>query len=155
MAIQAEIVSGVNLFLESGDRGFLTLLKDLERTDIRGQATIRYLMQLEHWPFTPDSEFAGLMNHFFADFPERNHPSPEEYQATTKALIQEAWNYTCQVIVPTPKEPVEKSETKKAPAPRKTSTRKMVASNEEDISGISTDGASERLKKVIGIQRSS
>lgn len=103
--INSELVGGVKAFLDGGDRGFLATMQGLDRNDIEGQATVRYLMQLKHWPFTPDSDFAGLLDHFFGAYPERKLLTPEEYQKTTFEMIKGAWDYECVVVVPEPREP--------------------------------------------------
>lgn len=106
--IQSALAEGVKAFLESGDRSFLETMRGLDRNDIEAQATIRYLMQLKHWPFTPDSDFAGLLDHFFGEFPERARRDPEEYQTKTFDLIKSTWDYECVVVVPTPRPAEEK-----------------------------------------------
>lgn len=133
--IQNGLAEGVKAFLDNGDRGFLTTMRELDRNSIEGQATIRYLMQLKHWPFTPDSDFAGLLEHFFGTFPERKSLEPAEYQAKTASLIKDAWDYECVVVVPEPRpEPEEKKPTVKSKKPK---TVKDVA-EEEGESGSRT-----------------
>lgn len=135
--INVELINGVKAFLDNGDRSFLNLLKEMDRNDIQGQATVRYLMQLKHWPFTPDSDFAELLTHFFAAFPERKAMEPEVYQKTTFDLIKDAWDYECVAVVPEPREPkVEKPKaTKRSTKPAMMSES---SSDEEGESGSKT-----------------
>jgi len=146
--INSDLAQGVRAFLESGDRGFLETLKALDRNDIQGQAVVRYLMQLKHWPFTPDSDFAGILTHLFAEFPERKKLDPTEYQATTFDLIRDTFDYECVVVVPEAKAPIEKKPAKPTRKPKK-----VTESEEVPDSDIDTKGASDRLKRVIAIQR--
>jgi hypothetical protein len=136
--IQSALAEGVKAFLESGDRSFLETMRGLDRQDIEGQATVRYLMQLKHWPFTPDSDFAGLLDHFFGAFPDRKSLSPEEYQAKTFDLIKSTWGYECVVVVPEPRpEPEAKKPAVKSKASKKPLTVKE-DSEEEGESGSRT-----------------
>lgn len=134
--INGELARGVKAFLENGDRGFLVILQGLDRNDIEGQATVRYLMQLKHWPFTPDSDFSGLLTHFFGAYPERKSLAPEEYQKTTFDLIKDTWDYECVVVVPEPREPKEEKPKveKRATKPR----MQKDSSDEEGESGSRT-----------------
>jgi len=148
--INSDLAKGVKLFLEAGDRGFLDLLMGLDRNNIEGQAVVRYLIQLKHWPFTPNSGFSEALDHLFAEYPERAKRDPSEYQAVTFSLIKDAFDYECVVVVPTPRpEGVAEKKPKKP-------TRKPKPVMESEVvpdSDIDTTGASDRLKRVIGIQR--
>lgn len=155
VAINSELATGVQLFLQSGDRGFLDTLRAMDRNSIEGQSVVRYLMQLKHWPMTPESDFDGLLNHFFAAYPERKAIEPSEYRDTTFALIKSTFDYECVVVVPEPKAEVEHK-----PNPGKVTRRPKMVKEEDDKyaqeapeADINTDGASDRLKRVIGIQR--
>lgn len=156
VAINHELATQVRLFLEAGDKSFLDTLNGLDRNDIEGQAVVRYLMQLKHWPFTPDSGFSDALNHLFGEYPERAKRDAEEYRTTTYALIKDTFDYECIVVVPEPRpEPAEKPAAKK-PAARKPSRASNPSSRDESdaiSSDIDTTGASDRLKKVIAIQR--
>ena len=164
MQISPQIVTGVKAFLESGDRSFLNELKGLERTDITGQAIVRYLMQLKHWPFTPDSDFAQTLEYFFGHFPERTLLEPAEYQATTFSLIKDAFDYECVVVVPEVRErpavvekPARKTSRKPATVPDshvEESEGESGSRSFKTLREMDTTGASERLKQVIAIQRS-
>lgn len=135
--IQNELAEGVKAFLASGDRAFLSTMQNLDRNSIEGQATIRYLMQLKHWPFTPDSEFEGLLNHFFGHYPDRKSMKAEDYREVTDGLIKDTWGYECVVVVP---EPVAPKAEKPNPGKR-TSKPRMVSeaqSVEEGESGSRT-----------------
>ena len=127
--INTELAQGVKAFLDSGDRGFLATMQGLDRNDIEGQATIRYLMQLKHWPFTPDSEFAGLLNHFFGAYPDRKSMTPEDYQKTTFDMIKSAFDYECVVVVPEPKPEAEA----KKPNPGKRTSKPRMQSEAESL----------------------
>lgn len=160
--INSELGSGVSRFLESGDRSFLATMQSMDRNSIEAQAVIRYLMQIKHWPFTPDSEFAGLLDHFFAEFPERKKLNPQEYQATTFSLIKDTFGYECVVVVPEPRPEPEKKPAKK-PTSKRSKPEMIPEEESEGASGsktykslagaVDTKGASERLKKTIAIQR--
>lgn len=156
VAINHELATQVRLFLEAGDKSFLDTLNGMDRNDIEGQAVVRYLMQLKHWPFTPDSGFSTALDHLFGEYPERTKQKAEEYRETTSALIKETFDYECIVVVPEPRpEPTEKPAAKK-PAARKPSRASNPSSHDESdavSSDIDTTGASDRLKKVIAIQR--
>lgn len=136
LQINPQLIEGVNSFKEKADRSFLNLLREMDRNDIQGQATIRYLIQLKHWPFTPDSEFAGLLEHFFGSYEGRKSLSPQEYQNTTFEMIKSAWGYECVLPVVEPKEPV----VEKTKSSRKASKPKMVSEDslEEGESGSKT-----------------
>lgn len=163
VAINLSLADDVKEFLDSGDRAFLTHLLMSPRDDIESQAVVRYLMQIKHWPFTPESDFAKALDHLFGEYPGRVKRDPKEYQDTTFALIKETFGYECIVVVPEPR-PEPK------PNPGKVTRRpKMVKEEtveEEGESGsrtfkslnnsdIDTTGASERLKRTIAIQRGS
>lgn len=165
VAINGELATGVRLFLESGDRGFTGLLMNMDRNAIEGQAVVRYLMQLKHWPFTPESEFSAALDHLFAEYPGRTKREAQEYQDTTFQLIKETFDYECIVVVPEPRpEPkpnpgkvtrrpkmVKESETEGgAQDEGESGSRTFKSLNDSDID---TTGASDRLKKVIAIQR--
>jgi len=153
VAINGSLASDVEEFLENGDLAFLTHLRMGPRDDIESQAVVRYLMQLKRWSFTGDEGFTEALDHLFAEYPDRAKRDPAEYQATTFALIKNTFDYECVVVVAEPRpEPVEKAK----PAARKASTRKVISSDTRESapqSDIDTDGASDRLKKVIAIQR--
>lgn len=158
--IPSSLTSQVTKFLENGDRSFLETLLSMDRDDIRGQAVVRYLLNRQHWPFTPESDFAQALEHLFGEYPERKKLIPAEYVKTTANLIKEAFDYECVVIVPTPRPAAEA----KASPPRKSRKSPTVPNEDEGVSGsrvfksineIDTQGASDRLKKVIEIQRSS
>ena len=131
--IQNVLAQGVRDFLDSGDRSFLSTMQDMDRNDIEAQATIRYLMQLKHWPFTPDSDFAGLLERFFGQFPDRKSLAPEEYQKTTFDLIKATWDYECVAVVPEPAAP----KAEKKPSPAKRSSKPAMAKDESDEEGES------------------
>jgi hypothetical protein len=163
--LNTKLVKEVNAFLKGADRSFIATLSGLERDDIMGHATVRYLMRKGHWPFTPNSEFAEVMDHFFATYPEKKAVDPVEYQSTTFDIIKAAWDYEC---VPIVIEPTPASEKKPNPGKRSKKPRMEPDPdyNQEGESGsrtfksledhdIDTKGASERLKKTIAIQRGS
>ena len=103
MNINSNIVAGVKEFLDGGDRSFLSDLLAGPRDNVEGQAVVRYLMQIKHWPFTPGSEFAETLEHLFGEYPERKKMDPEEYRTTTEKMILEAFDYQCIEVVPEPK----------------------------------------------------
>lgn len=149
--INTSLVDEVKGFLDGGDRGFLTRLREAPRDDIESQAVVRYLMQIKHWPFTPDSDFSAVLDHLFAEYPERKKLDPTEYQATTATLIKESFGYECIVVVPEPRPVVEaKAEKTRKPARKPKTTEEVV-----ETSDVDTEGASDRLKRVIAIQRGS
>lgn len=167
--LNTKLVTEVNAFLEGADRSFISTLAGLERNDIMGQATVRYLMRKGHWPFTPGSEFSGLLDHFFAAYPDKVVVDPVEYQAKTFEIIKNAWGYECEAIIVIPK-PVEEKKSNPGKRSKKpvmeadpdyapggfeeggeTGSRKFKSINE--LSEDDTKGASGRLKKVIAIQR--
>ena len=156
VAIREDLTGQVRLFLESGDRSFLHTMMDMDRNSIEAQAVVRYLMQLKHWPFTPGTEFSDVMNRFFAEFPERAKRLPEEYRATTFSLIKDSFDYECIEIVPEPKpQPAEEKKQARKTKPAARKAEHVVEGHDDDISdvGVDTDGASDRLKRVIAIQR--
>lgn len=132
MPINMSLVSDVKEFLDSGDRSFLTILRTGDRNDIEGQAVVRYLMQLKHWPFTPESDFAEALDHLFGEYPERKKIEPAEYQATTEKMILEAFGYQCIEVKPEPAKVEEKVE-----KPKKAKVTKQ-KSDEEGESGSRT-----------------
>lgn len=159
--IPSSLKNQVDNFLENGDRSFLETLLSMERDDITGQAVVRYLMNRQHWPFTPESDFAAALQHLFGHYPERKKLEAPEYLEKTSHLIRSSFDYECVVHVPIAVE--------KAPArekPTRARARKVATVPEDEagqsgsrvfksINEIDTQGASERLKKVIEIQRSS
>ena len=158
MQISPQIVTGVKSFLEVGDRTFLDEMKGLERADITGQAVVRYLMQLKHWPFTPDGDFAQTLEYFFGHFPERTLLEPSEYQAATFSLIKDAFDYQCITVVPEIKDrpPAEEKTARKPGCWPKSSEPEEGESGSKTfktLRDVNTDGASVRLKQVIAIQR--
>lgn len=126
--IQSELAEGVKAFLDSGDRSFLQTMHGLDRNDIQAQATIRYLMQLKHWPFTPDSDFEGLLDRFFGEYPDRQKLTGPEYQEQTAALIKEAFDYECIVVVPEPAAPKAEK-----PNPGKRVAKPRMQSEEDSV----------------------
>lgn len=138
--INSALADGVKAFLASGDRSFLATMQGLDRNDIEAQATVRYLMQLKHWPFTPDSEFEGLLNHFFGTYPDRVQVAPADYQAKTFDLIKNTFDYECVVVVPEPAAPkAEKPNPgKRASKPRMQSEADSVEDGEEGETGSRT-----------------
>lgn len=153
-AINLALVSDVQEFLDNGNKEFLTHLLMSPRDDIESQAVVRYLMQIKHWPFTPESQFAAALDHLFGTYPERAQRDPQEYRDTTFALIKESFGYECVVVVPEPK-PEPK------PNPGKVTRRPKMVKEEDSEGGapkssksdVDTTGASDRLKRVIDIQR--
>lgn len=161
VAISHGLATQVRLFLEAGDKSFLSTLAEMDRNNIEGQAVVRYLMQKKHWPFTPESEFSSALTHLFGHYPDRPARDPQEYRDTTFALIKETFDYECIVVVPEPKAETEEKPAKK-PAARKPAraANRSSASHSDDheevaSTDIDTTGASDRLKRVIGIQRGS
>lgn len=153
--INTSLTSDVKEFLASGDRNFLSHMKASNRNDIECQAVVRYLMQLKHWPLTPESEFAEVMEHLFGEYPERKKRDPKEYQATTFDLIKSSFDYECVEIIPAPA-PVTTVEEKPKGRKTKKSTKPIEPEDHhEPESDIDTTGASDRLKRVIAIQRGS
>lgn len=154
-AINLALVGDVKEFLDNGDRKFLTHLLMSPRNDIESQVVVRYLMQIKHWPFTPESEFSKALDRLFGEHPERVQRDPQEYRDTTFALIKESFNYECVFVAPEPK-PEPK------PNPGKVTRRPKMVKEEDSEggspkpskSGVDTTGASDRLKRVIDIQRS-
>lgn len=159
VAINTALISDVKEFLDNGDRAFLTHLQMSPRDDIESQAVVRYLMQIKHWPFTPDSGFSLALEHLFTDHPERKARDPQEYRETTFALIKASFGYECIEVVAEPK-PEPKLN------PGKVTRRPKMVAEKDDLGGsqdepvrskgkssLDTTGASDRLKKVIDIQR--
>ena len=156
--INKTLVLEVKDFLDSGNQTFLETLISMDRCDIQGQAVIRYLLQLKHWPFTTESRYSDAIEHLFADFPERVLRDPSEYQEITAKMILDAFGYECKTVEPDP-EPVENDEQlaeKEYKKPRKSKTNKEGESGSKtfkNLANIDTSEASERLKKIINIQR--
>ena len=131
--IQNTLVEGVKTFLDSGDRSFLDTMQGLDRNSIEAQATIRYLMQLKHWPLTPDSDFAGLLDRFFGEYPERTKMDAETYRQTTFDMIKSAWQYECIVVLPEPK--AEAEDMPKKPARGKAAKKSHMVKDDEGEEG--------------------
>jgi hypothetical protein len=131
--IDTKLIEGVETFKDCADRSFLNILRGMDRDDIQGQATIRYLIQIKHWPFTQDSEFAELLEHFFGSYVGRKSLPAEEYQKKTFDMIKDAWNYECVVPVVEPKEPIAD----KPKAGKRAAKPKMVSENHLDEEGES------------------
>jgi hypothetical protein len=129
----SSLADDVKEFLDSGDREFVTILRMSPRDDIQAQAVVRYLMQIKHWPFTPDSDFAHALEHLFGDYPERKKVDPVEYKATTEKLILEMFGYQCIEVVPEPA-PVEE----KAEKPKRGKKSVKEKADEEGESGSRT-----------------
>jgi hypothetical protein len=154
--IDNNLANGVRVFLDSGNRDFLAILHGLEPGSLEAQATIRYLLQLKHWPLTPESDFAGLLEKFFGPNVPKTAESPEAYRTATAAMIQETWNYECVYIAPEPRE-----EKPKKPNPGKRVNKPRMQSENDSVEEGNvmakhypdTKDASDRLKKVIAIQR--
>ena len=127
-AINLALASDVKEFLDSGDRAFLTHLLMSPRDDIECQAVVRYLMQLKHWPMTPDSDFSKALEHLFGDYPERPKRDAAEYQQLTKDMIQQAFGYECVTIVPEAKPAVEAK-----PNPGKRTSKPRMQSEAESL----------------------
>jgi hypothetical protein len=86
-------------------------------------------MQIKHWPFTPGSDFSSALDHLFGEYPGRTKRDPQEYQDTTFAMIKEAFDYECVVVVPEPQEP----KPEKKPNPGKRTSKPRMQSEEESV----------------------
>lgn len=163
------LVSQVKAFAADPDSDANDMLESLlvlDREDLLGQASIRYLMRTGAWRYERTGNFHAAINHLFAHFTERVPVEPLAYQEATKAIIQEKWGYECIPIeikvVERPVVDSKKSVTK--PVARR-GVRTTATEEASLVSGsktfqsinksneIDTDGASSRLKKVIEIQR--
>lgn len=156
--INPDLSQKVEAFLESGDRSFLQDLLEMDRNNIEGQAVIRYLMNRQHWPLTPESDFATALERLFGEFPERIKRDPVEYIEITSQLIKNSFDYECVVRLPPPPPVEEKKTTRKRKTPqdkRETEEGESGSRVFKSINEVDTQGASERLKKVIEIQRNS
>jgi hypothetical protein len=158
MSINEDLRHQTRALLDGGDKTLLVTLRGLERSDLAGQAVVRYLMQIKHWPMTPGGEAATALEHLFAHHPERAALDPQTYRDETSRMIMEAFNYECVHVEPQPR-PEPK------PNPGKVTRRPRMV-REEDTEGGATEltsrsktsqpdtsQASDRLKKVIAIQR--
>jgi hypothetical protein len=135
MQIDSKLAEQVKAFLDGGDRSFLDTLQAMDRNDQSGQAVVRYLMQIKHWPFTADSVFSDLLTHFFADCGERTKVDPVDYKAATAKMIKDAFDYECIEIVAEPR-PEPK------PNPGKVTRRPKMISEAEDTKDDSEEGES-------------
>jgi hypothetical protein len=97
----------------------------LDINDIQAQATIRYLLQIKHWPLTPDSDFARIMDRFFGEAPGRTKLSGADYQEATAQIIKSTWGYECVAVVPVVRE-------EKLNPGKPTRRPKMIKDNAED-----------------------
>lgn len=171
--VEIEVVEQVRIF--AGDdsptapSGDLTdSLLALDRDNLTGKSAIRYLMRIGKWRFESNGGFHDAMQHLFGHFEGCQTVEPEVYQAQSTTLIKDLWNYD--YVMPIPAPAVEKTPAakKKPVRSRKAYTipdDEVTGSSEEGVSGskkfksineqnaIDTTGASDRLKKVINIQR--
>lgn len=154
----------VTSVLEGGDAGvLLKALMRLDREDIYGQSAIRLLMLKDKWDFTPKNEHDDAMEHLFGAFEERREQSSADYLKATHDIILEIWGFDVEspkwhVSAPIVNKKVSakaessaKSEVKKTPRTRKptpVSTDEQLFADKDNV-----EGASERMKKVIKIQR--
>jgi hypothetical protein len=151
----------VSCVLEGGDAGaLLVALMRLDREDIYGQSAIRFLMLQDKWNFTPKNEHDDAIGHLFGAFPERREQKSEDYIKATHDIILELWG----VEVEGPKwlvnPPVvnQRSQGKQAEGGAKKTarthkTKPVITGGQLPCSDSNLDGASDRLKKVIKIQR--
>lgn len=151
MQIRKPLILEVNNFINTGDRSFLKTLKALDRNNIEGQAVIRFLIQKKLWTFVSDSDFSDLLDHFFGYYPERLVTKPESYRQQTFDMIKSAWNYECVVEILESKVEVREKPKEKKSTPLPDRDEKITKSSSKAI--LDTTGASDRLKKIIAIQR--
>lgn len=156
-----EIKPLVASVLEGGNpEELLKALMAMDREDIYGQSAIRVLMVKDRWDFTPKNEHDDAMNHLFGYFEERREQSSADYLKATKDIILSMWGLEIEdpkllVSAPVVNKKVQTKavagEAKKTPRARKPAP---VPTDEQLHAGKSDlEGASERLKKVIKIQR--
>lgn len=138
----------------------LGLLHEMDRNDIKAKAAIRYLFNVGKWSLEEGSKFAEVLEHHFAKNDGMVEMEPQIYQKVTGEIIKDLWDHEIQVVVI---QPAPKAENPK-PVRTAKKTRKSVSTDSEGESGsrtfkslkqhdIDTTGASDRLKKVINIQR--
>lgn len=139
----------------------LELLLGMERNDIKAKAAIRYLLNVGKWSFEEGSKFADALEHHFAKHDGMVSMEPQTYQKLTGDIIMELWGHEIVVVVPVSQPAAEKPAAKK---PRSYKKNEDITLAKETASGsrtfkslnehnINTSGASDRLKKVINIQR--
>ena len=153
----------VSSVLEGGDAGeLLKALMRLDREDIYGQSTIRFLMLQDKWDFTPKNEQDDAVEHLFGAFEARREQSSADYLKATHDIILELWGFEAEspkwhasapivnkkvsTKAETPKGEVKK--TSRARKPTAVPTDEQLFANKDGL-----EGASSRLKKVIKIQR--
>lgn len=138
--IQTAIVETVKDFTKEPDGPadeMLDALLAADRNDLTGKSAIRYMMRLGIWRPERNGGFHDAINHFFAHYDGRETMEPEEYQAKTKSLIQEAWGYECaEIVAPAPTKVETKPKVKKKPVTRKAET--VPEDEEEGESGSRT-----------------
>lgn len=161
--LEDKMITQVSEFVGSGDMTFLETILEMDRTNTTGQSAVRYLMQIGKWRYEQNGDFYKAMEHLFGYYHGRPEIDAKIYQQTTYDIIKNAWGYEC-VIVESPGGSEEPKEPAKKTTKGKRSTRQK---SEEGDSGsktfkslnenndIDTSNASERLKKVIDIQRNS
>lgn len=160
-----EIKPLVAAVLEGGNpEELLKALMAMEREDIYGQSAIRLLMIKDRWDFTPKNEHDNAINHLFGYFEERREQSSEEYLKATTDIILSLWGIEVEgpkwhVSAPVVNKKVQTKTVTRAEGEAKKASRKKVTPvpTDEQLHGSKDDleGASDRLKKVIKIQRGS
>lgn len=161
-----EIKPLVSAVLEGGNpTKLLQALVAMDREDIYGQSAVRFLMLQDKWDFTPGNEHDQAMDHLFGAFEERKGQSSESYLKATTEIILSLWGVTVEspkwhVSAPVVNKRVQsKVETQVEGKTKKTvRTKKLTpVPTDAQIYGKQDDlkGASDRLKKVIKIQRGS
>jgi hypothetical protein len=167
-----KLTDEVKVFVDGGDpRPMLETMVQLSRTDIYGQAAVRYLMKTGKWQF--DAGFEPAIAHLFGHFPERTPLDSATYTEATRQIIKDAWGYEIEAAdwmgqrnkmleeVAARKKTVRTAPSVKAEKPVKESTAKsgsksfktLAEAKTKKIAGVDTTLASKRLQKVIAIQR--
>ena len=148
----------------------LARLRELDRDDRYGQSVIRYLMKQDRWDFSTGGDHDITMEHLFGQFPERAPMTSKEYLETTRAIVLENWGVeleapTWEVVRDKPETKTKRATTRGETEAKKSHKRELTPvamDGHEDAArygtltsnDIDTSGASDRLKKVIKIQRS-
>ncbi len=167
-----KLTDEVKIFVAGGDpQPMLETMLQLSRTDIYGQAAVRYLMKTGKWQF--DASFEPAIAHLFGYFPERTPLDSATYVEATRQIIKDAWDYEIEAAdwmgqrnkmleeVANRKKTVRLDPSAKAEKPVKEATAKsgsksfktLAEAKTKKVAGVDTTLASKRLQKVIAIQR--
>lgn len=164
-----QLISAVKEYAQGGSPvNMLDHMLKGSRDDIESQAAVRYLRSVDKWPLTEGSRFAEALEHLFGFYQGR--PEFKNYIGDTGKLVQAAYGYEFPEPVSRPvpsKEPKGfKPLNSDEKGPKKTKRRLPEGVTEIEVEGASgsrvfkglggsvdTSQASDRLQKVIDIQR--